>query len=113
MRGYAPLPVTHQGRTREVRSYDLTRYEIVAEHDGETFLICYTARPTVSVLLSEMQGESARILDGSADAALSKSGKGRQTQFSASGWTFRYSGRTEREAVQNGERRQLGAPSNG
>jgi hypothetical protein len=107
MRGYEPRPVTHAGQFRNVRSDDRTRYEIVAEHDGATYVVCYTARPTVSVLHGELWHHKTRVLDGAEQAVTHRAGRGRQSTFSANGWTFRYSGRTEREAIQAGEHRSI------
>ncbi len=108
---YAPLPVTHQGQVRGVRSYDLTRYEMVAEHDDDRYLIAYNVRATRQRLHAELFSDAVRlrILDGAEGAFIETTGKGRQTAFHVNGWTVRWSGRTEREAIQSGELRLINA----
>lgn len=101
------MPVTHQGQTRNIRSNDRTRYEMVAERDGTRRLLGYTTRPSVDCLYSEIVAARLALLDGAESATVEKSDKGRGTSYTVNGWTIGYSGRTEREAVQVGELRSI------
>ena len=107
MRGYAPEPVTHHGSRGDVRRYETTRYELIAERGAERHLITYSARKTqqalVNAIFDHVEAIRAR-LDLEASTANEIEGKGdRLVIVFPNGWRIRWSHRTEREAVQDGE----------
>lgn len=85
---------------------DATRYEVAAIHtDGRRFLVGYTARKSLQGLLAVVQSNGSKVCDlielgatDEADIARSAGGK-----ISFKNWTVRFSGRTVKDARNEGE----------
>jgi hypothetical protein len=97
------MPVTHRGQFRNVRSNTPTRYEMIAERGTERYVIGYYARRTRRSVWAAAFDSRIRMLDGLDEAPVDVSGKGARTAIAFNGWTVRFSGRTERSAIAEGE----------
>lgn len=104
--------VIYHGQTRTLRPYDGTRYEIeLVAPDGTRRLVAYTGRYSQigmrSAIQSRIDALLAIIPDGT---GITHVGKGTRREWRlATGHVIRFSGRTEREAIANGELARIGA----
>ena len=104
------MPVTHRGSRGNVRSNDGTRYELIAERGDERRLLTYT-RKTRRMLISCIWDRREALIDLfelTEDAENTIEGAGDRLVIGfTGGWHVRWSGRTEREAIQSGEYRTV------
>ena len=84
-------------------SLEHTRYELAAQHEDRRVLIGYTPRKGGAGMLAMLRarGPAVAALFGTEIITFAKRvGDGATT---ATGWTIRFTGRTQREAIQMGE----------
>lgn len=77
-----------------------TRYELVAERNGERILIAYTMRRSRHTILTALQKHSGRIIErcdayGKTLTWLTPANRG----CDLGGWRIYFTGRTQREAI--------------
>ena len=92
-------------------SYRPTRYEVIAEYAGKSYLLGYSACQTKAAVISIMQSNGKALL------ALCNPSEEDQVAYSGSrlgfvlsfgcGLKVRFSGRTERSAIAEGEMGRL------
>lgn len=77
-----------------------TRYELVLERGAERFRLCYTSRKNRRGMIDAIfrNGKELGAFSGSQDVRF---GHGATAQLGD--WAVRFSGRTQREAIQAGE----------
>jgi hypothetical protein len=85
-----------------------TRYEVTAIHeDGTTMLVCYTPRNSMAGLAAAIRGRALPLgaaLRLKPDAAFYPNMKPR-IHFTAGAWKIGFTGRTQRQAMQEGAHR--------
>ena len=96
-----PLTADQTRRLEEIKNL-YTRYEVVlARQTGEKVLVGYTGRKSRKGLLNALRRHPDAVIElvgGENVATFTKEG----LSFS-SGWTAKFSGRTERDAILQGE----------
>lgn len=81
-----------------------TRYEIVAECAGhETLLIAYTGRKSFRGLLDAVRNHGPKLVEITEASENVNAKREGQSLLLGNGWRFRFSGRTQREAILLGE----------
>jgi hypothetical protein len=100
------LSELQSAKLAKLHSYG-TRYEVEVEHpNGARKLVAYTPRRTGTGLVSAVTAHGERIVSflGIGDtASMSWKGKGRDAMGVDGGGVIRFSGRTQREAIIEGE----------
>jgi len=88
-----------------MRAYTPTRYEIVAQKGGVALLVAYTSRRSLRTLVRACQAVGRDLLAALGglpeDSVMTR--RSGEIVLDLSGWTIRYSGRTQREAELEGE----------
>ena len=93
---------------QDIGTYEPTRYEVVMERGDERYLVGYTARHSgkgINAYLSSNKNLVPLALDGEHDTTARRGAKG--AIIFGTGWTLRFSGRTQREAAQVGELKEV------
>lgn len=100
------LPITHRGQAHTIRTYDTTRYELVAELGRERRRITYSARKTHQIMVRSCWEKLDALLAFLAltpDTPNTIEGKGDRLAFVFPNGARIFWGRTEREAITEGE----------
>lgn len=88
---------------RTIWTQEPTRYEVAVERGEDRYLVGYTARRSGRGLYAYLPGNEPLVmlvLDGLEDTPMKKRAKA--IEF-GTGWTVRFTGRTERTALTEGE----------
>lgn len=85
-----------------------TRYELILERGAERLRLCYTSRKNRRGMIDAIfrNGKELGSFSGSQEVRF---GNGATAQLGD--WAVRFSGRTQREAIQAGELRWFGSPN--
>lgn len=83
----------------------MTRYEIAARHtDGRAFLLCYLARKTRVAIIDAMLDRGPAVAAAlGIDKDLSWTWLPKSKEYACGGWRIGFTGRTQRDALQEGE----------
>ena len=88
---------------RKISSLEPTRYEITARHaDGRELLVVYTSQKSRHGLLKAVQGNASVLF--SDDALFGPITAKPLPNVRSGEWTIAFSGRTQRQALNEGER---------
>lgn len=82
-----------------------TRYELIGTNGQQTLLICYAMRPSRRTVLEALRkyGKTVLRIVNAGPEALLTFGKPAKLGASIGTWKFYFSGRTQRDAVVEGE----------
>ena len=101
---------TTQDRLKALKYYG-TAYEVCLWHpDGRRYLIGYVGRRNRLGIVKALQRVGERVLaitNMSEDDRFAFDKGGKQAQLTATGWRFGITGRTERDAISQGECERL------
>ena len=88
-----------------------TSYEITISDGEQTYRVAYTPRHSRDGLLRAIRSTGKEIVTalGMPDTALVHAGKRAEDGFTLEDWQIRFSGRTQRDAISNGELQWIGA----
>lgn len=85
-------------------------YEVIAEKDGKRILIGYTQRRSRYGLLLALRARAAAVIlltECTEEDGQIVAGRRASDGFTVNGWTLRFSGRTARQAILEGEHEHI------